>query len=93
MKINREWHEQNRMPKNAKLDQRIEWHIAHAKNCSCREIPEKLKEEVKKRKIQTVIKNSLSHQIHFTNAVFEVLICAGIIFIYCRIISSGNNFI
>ena len=52
MKINREWHEQNRMPKNAKLEQRIEWHIAHAKNCSCREIPEKLKEEVKKRKIK-----------------------------------------
>ena len=52
MKINSEWHEQNRMPKNAKLEQRIEWHIAHAKNCSCREIPEKLKEEVKKRKIK-----------------------------------------
>lgn len=52
MKTNREWHEANRMPKNATLDQRIAWHIEHAKHCSCRDIPEKLKEEMKKRKIK-----------------------------------------
>jgi hypothetical protein len=50
-KLNKAWHEKNLMPKNATLDQRIEWHIAHHKNCLCRDIPGKLKEEMKKRGI------------------------------------------
>lgn len=49
-KINREWHEQHRMPANATLDQRIEWHIAHAAHCQCREMPEKIKQAIKERK-------------------------------------------
>jgi hypothetical protein len=39
------------MPKNATIDQRIKWHLEHQKYCDCREIPLKLKEEMKKRKI------------------------------------------
>lgn len=50
MKLNKEWHLAHRMPKNPTIDQRIEWHIAHAKHCACREMPEKLKEEIRKRK-------------------------------------------
>lgn len=50
MKINKEWHLKNRMPKNPTLEQRIEWHLNHAKNCSCRPIPEKLKAQIKARK-------------------------------------------
>ena len=42
MKINREWHLKNRMPKNATFEQRVKWHLAHEKNCSCRPIPDKL---------------------------------------------------
>jgi hypothetical protein len=38
--INREWHETHRMPKNASLEQRIAWHIEHAVECGCREMPE-----------------------------------------------------
>ena len=38
-KTNRLWHEQNRMPKNPSDQQRIEWHLAHARVCSCRPIP------------------------------------------------------
>lgn len=49
LKINKEWHLAHLMPKNATLDQRIQWHIEHAKNCNCREMPEKIKEEIKKR--------------------------------------------
>jgi hypothetical protein len=30
-KLNREWHSSHRMPKNATLDQRIEWHLEHKK--------------------------------------------------------------
>jgi hypothetical protein len=45
--INREWHEKNKMPKNPKVNQRMEWHIEHIKNCSCYPVSEKLKKEIK----------------------------------------------
>ena len=51
MKLNKEWHLAHSMPKNATIEQRIAWHLEHAKNCKCRDIPETLKEEMKKRKI------------------------------------------
>jgi hypothetical protein len=47
-KINKEWHEAHRMPEKATLQQRLEWHTAHAKHCSCRPMPEKLKHELAK---------------------------------------------
>ncbi|MBU1307024.1 MAG: hypothetical protein KKF33_16090 [Alphaproteobacteria bacterium] len=31
------------MPKNANRQQRIEWHIAHAEACGCRDMPESVK--------------------------------------------------
>lgn len=37
-KTNRLWHEQNKMPKNPTIQQRAEWHLAHAKACECRPI-------------------------------------------------------
>lgn len=49
MKINKEWHDQNRMPKNATIDQRIKWHLEHQKNCACRPIPDKLLKAMKDR--------------------------------------------
>lgn len=50
MKINKEWHLANRMPKNASIDQRIAWHTEHAKNCSCRPgFPEKLREQMQQK--------------------------------------------
>ncbi|MBS1903980.1 MAG: hypothetical protein JSS75_09770 [Bacteroidetes bacterium] len=48
--LNAEWHNDHRMPKNATLDQRIAWHIEHAKHCGCRPMPEKLKAEIAKRR-------------------------------------------
>lgn len=50
-KINAVWHKAHLMPKNATLDQRIEWHIAHAKACGCREITGKLRDQVIERGI------------------------------------------
>jgi len=41
-KLNAAWHKANRMPAKATTPQRIRWHQAHAKNCACRPIPEKL---------------------------------------------------
>lgn len=52
MKINKEWHLGNRMPKNPTLDQRVKWHVAHARNCKCRALGGKILEEIKKRGIK-----------------------------------------
>ncbi|MCX6818888.1 MAG: hypothetical protein NT129_02710 [Candidatus Aenigmarchaeota archaeon] len=49
--INKAWHEKNKMPNNATLEQRVKWHIEHEKHCSCRPMPEKLKEDMKKRRL------------------------------------------
>lgn len=49
MKLNKEWHLAHRMPAKATLEQRIAWHIEHKRNCSCRDMPEKLKQEMKKK--------------------------------------------
>lgn len=52
MKINKAWHEKNKMPKNATFEQRLQWHQEHLKHCTCRrELPKKLAEEMKKRGI------------------------------------------
>jgi hypothetical protein len=51
-KINREWHLEHPMPKNPTFEQRVKWHLAHQKNCSCRPIAGKLAEELKKRGIK-----------------------------------------
>jgi hypothetical protein len=53
MEINKEWHLEHPMPKNPSVEQRIKWHQEHLRNCHCREdIPQKLKEEMKKKKIK-----------------------------------------
>ncbi len=52
MAINAVWHRANPMPRNATLDQRIAWHLAHAKACGCREISGKIKEEMERRGIK-----------------------------------------
>ena len=51
-KLNAEWHIKNKMQANATIEQRIEWHLEHAKNCSSRPIPEKLLKEIKKRNLK-----------------------------------------
>jgi len=49
-KINKEWHARNRMPKNPTRDQRIDWHLNHAKNCACRETPKSVSKEIARRR-------------------------------------------
>lgn len=51
-KINKDWHEKNRMPKNPTLDQRVSWHLEHSKNCQCRKLDGKILEEINKRGIK-----------------------------------------
>jgi hypothetical protein len=52
MKLNKVWHLAHRMPKNATMEQRIAWHIEHAKNCSCRKMPATLSAEIRKRSLK-----------------------------------------
>ena len=52
MKINKEWHLKNIMPKNAKFEERVKWHLAHIKNCQCRPMPQKLLDEMKEKGIK-----------------------------------------
>lgn len=52
MKINKEWHEKNKMPKNPTFEQRVKWHLAHQKNCSCRPIAAKLAKEMAQKGIK-----------------------------------------
>ena len=53
MKINKEWHLKNKLPKNPTFEERVKWHLAHQKNCTCRPIPGKLLEDMKKKKIKS----------------------------------------
>ncbi len=54
MKINKEWHEKNKMPKNPSFDQRVKWHLEHQKHCACgKEIPKNIGEELKRRNVVT----------------------------------------
>jgi hypothetical protein len=47
MPTNRAWHEAHRMPTNAKLEERVAWHVAHAKACACRPMPASVVEALK----------------------------------------------
>lgn len=51
-KINKEWHLENKMPKNASFEQRVRWHMEYNKNCLCHPgFPKKMKEEMEKKKL------------------------------------------
>jgi hypothetical protein len=47
--LNRSWHEQHRLGTKASLDDRVQWHIEHAKVCGCRPIPPPVREEMERR--------------------------------------------
>lgn len=59
MKINRAWHAAHKMPRNATLEQRLEWHLKHAANCSCREMPDGIKHELESRGLTVPTPRSL----------------------------------
>jgi len=46
--INASWHKKHPMPANPSFEQRMKWHIAHAKHCGCRSASSKLRAEIKK---------------------------------------------
>ena len=46
---NAAWHAAHRMPANATLDQRVQWHQAHEAACACREMPKSIRAELARR--------------------------------------------
>ena len=40
--MNAQWHQRHPMPARPSVDERIAWHLEHAKHRGCREIPPKL---------------------------------------------------
>jgi hypothetical protein len=49
-KINAAWHGEHRMPARPTLDERVSWHVAHARNCGCwPELPPPIVAELKRR--------------------------------------------
>lgn len=41
--MNKEWHEEHKLAKNATPMERIAWHEAHQKYCACRPTPPSVK--------------------------------------------------
>ena len=50
MKLNKEWHLANKMPKNPTFEERLLWHEEHIKFCQCREMPNNIRHELERRK-------------------------------------------
>jgi hypothetical protein len=50
MKINIAWHAIHKLPDDATLNERINWHVAHLKKCSCRttKMQSNIAEEIQK---------------------------------------------
>jgi hypothetical protein len=47
-KLNRDWHHRHVMAEAATVDERVKWHLEHAKSCGCRPIPDTVLEEMTK---------------------------------------------
>jgi mannose-6-phosphate isomerase-like protein (cupin superfamily) len=46
-RLNAAWHDTHPMPKKPTTEQRLAWHMAHQKHCSCRRMPAKLLKRVR----------------------------------------------
>jgi hypothetical protein len=43
------WHNLHKLPNDATLNERLNWHLEHSKNCSCRtEMDSKVADEINK---------------------------------------------
>jgi hypothetical protein len=58
--INRQWHLDHKMPRNATLEQRLEWHVMHQANCNCRDMPDSIRRELEARGLVEPTMRSLS---------------------------------
>ena len=55
-KINAKWHAAHRMPMPSTLEQRVAWHVAHARHCGCRsDLPPTIVAELKRRGLRVPV--------------------------------------
>ena len=47
--LNAAWHKAHPMSARATLDERVAWHVDHAKACGCRPMPATVSAELKRR--------------------------------------------
>ncbi len=50
--MNADWHRAHVLGPHASLDDRVRWHVEHAKACACREIPESIRAEMRNRGLE-----------------------------------------
>ncbi len=53
MKRNDEWHSKNKISENPTIDQRVRWHIEHARHCPCQIVDDEILQEVENRYMNT----------------------------------------
>lgn len=61
MRRNLAWHVQHRMPKRASMIERVRWHVAHAKQCGCRPIPQSVRAHLDGKSSKPVPTYGLTH--------------------------------
>ena len=52
--MNLEWHKKHKMPSAATVKERVEWHLEHTRNCSCRPFPKGLLSELSEKQISAI---------------------------------------
>jgi len=50
MPLNAKWHADHVMPRNPTMDDRIRWHLAHARACGCRAMPESVRAAIRRQR-------------------------------------------
>jgi hypothetical protein len=58
MGLNREWHEAHVLGSGAPMDARIAWHLEHARECGCREIPRTVRDELARRGLPVPVRGT-----------------------------------
>lgn len=49
--INAPWHAAHVLGQGAAIDDRVAWHLEHARECGCREVPRSVRDELARRGI------------------------------------------
>jgi hypothetical protein len=66
--MNPAWHAENPMPPRATLDQRVAWHVEHAKWCACRPVPATVRAAIDR---QARAARTPPHRVEFAGPLFK----------------------
>jgi hypothetical protein len=60
--MNREWHQQHKMPSPATEAERVKWHLEHAQACACRPFPSGLMNKLSEAERRQVTKTKAGRE-------------------------------